>query len=128
MELYHSPNSCLNTILKDSDGEAMYTVSTPFKLRGKISTINRVMGGKDDHYTVSQSSSSSLIKDEKIAGHSTESLPTKELISFQLASIQWKVFASSRLAYGGTEVNINEFLHPQGFACRWVVIALSLSC
>jgi len=97
MRLVLSRLSHLNAVYSDEDGQAIYKVHSPFKFKGRTSTISKIM---------------------------PNGIPSSGDIGMQdrfahLAQIDWKLMTPSIIRFGGIEVDVKTFfrvgrLRPHG--------------
>ncbi|KAG2041938.1 hypothetical protein BDR03DRAFT_1089127 [Suillus americanus] len=79
-----------NTVITNEQGQILYKTETPFRLAGIgcITTIQKIKPNDDQDHMQDQFD--------------------------VLAEIEWHRFSSSKLRYGGTEVETNEFIPKRG--------------
>jgi hypothetical protein len=104
MELNFTRDSPLNTSLVNSDGQALYKITSPFKFPTRTTTISKVVPcWKMYDYDNG--------KDSKKDDSGGEDLMDKFLL---VAQIDWKSMGSNKLRFGGIEHDANTFLAKRG--------------
>jgi len=87
MHLVLSRRSHLNAVYSNEDGQAIYKVHSPFKFKGRTSTISRIMPNGIP-------SSSDIGMQDRFA---------------HLAQIDYKLMTPSIIRFGGIEVDVKTF-------------------
>jgi hypothetical protein len=91
MDLYLSNNSPRNTVLHNSEGQAIYKIVTPMKLGKRITTISKIL-------PISSAASPEGMRDQFA----------------YVAQIEWPIFARNRLRMQGQEMDARSYLQGDG--------------
>ena len=128
MELLLTPNDTTNTTLTTPDGVLRYKIETPFKFFGRTTSIHRFE--YDRAQPISSSASESTVVDDNESDsidekHTSLVHLTGEKSSTEIAEIHWNILSSSRLRFGAIEVDIAEYMPPEGLLRRYVPLKYS---
>ena len=95
MELHLSNNSPRNTVLRNSEGQAIYKIVTPKKLGKRTTTVSKTL-------PLSSAASREDMRDQFVF----------------IAQIDWPIFAKNKLRMQGNEMDASSYLQGDGLFKR----------
>jgi hypothetical protein len=116
MELFLTRNSSTNTTLTTAEGAPLYKIETSLKHWRGTTFVCRFEYGHSNDLSNSTSNVDSVTKKGK-SGYN-DSLDITSARWTELARIDWRLFSSSRLRFGVIEMDMAQYLRPEGLLRR----------
>jgi len=130
LELHFSHDYVLSTVLRDGQGNPVYRIDSPLKLKNNATTISRFAAPPSSTLSIAGPSSSattfapeddsdleraSVDIDKKSSDLDWDIPQLAETEEHVVAQIMWKYFKQPAFRFGGEEVKLKEYMPPSSF-------------